>query len=422
MNETSSLEETLAQNQQTHQLIGLAALMRMAVSGVDLGPLGSELIAAAGSDPATADANALMDLSTVLQLRGNHDLALDMQSQALILQQRYEIPLRRGQADRNSAAIRLLAIMGPGDLMANSPVEFLLEDQDVALDIVYMTDKLDLPELLPDHDVLFVAIAESEANIPLLQKIQPHMDVWPRPVLNRPERIALLSRDNNCALLKSVPGLDMPSTVRIARHDLMQIGEGTLPVTSVIDDGDFPVIVRPVDSHAGKGLERIGDRSEIAAYLQANLHGEFFISRFVDYRNADGLFRKYRIVLIKGRPYLCHMGISSHWMIHYLNAGMAESAEKRAEEAQVMADFDHSFALRHRAVFEAIHQCVGLDYVGIDCAESADGKLLIFEVDSCMIVHAVDSVDIFPYKQPQMHKVFGAFYQMLVDTACARLT
>jgi glutathione synthase/RimK-type ligase-like ATP-grasp enzyme len=422
MNEINNNTEPSQHHQSAHRLIGLAALMRMAVSGVDLGPLGSELIARAGSDPATADANALMDLSTVLQLRGNHDLALDMQSQALLLQQIYQIPMKRGTCDRNSASLRLLAIMGPGDLMANSPVEFLLEDEDVALDIVYVTDQLDLPELLPDHDVLFVAIAESEANIPLLQKIQPHIAVWPRPVLNNPARIALLSRDNNCALLKSVPGLDMPATVRISRADLMRIGEGTLPVISMIDDGDFPVIVRPVDSHAGKGLDKIAERTEIAAYLQANEQGEFFISRFVDYRNADGLFRKYRIVLIKGRPFLCHMGISSHWMIHYLNAGMAESAEKRAEEAQVMADFDHSFALQHADAFAAIDERIGLDYVGIDCAVSAGGKLLIFEVDSCMIVHAVDPVDIFPYKQPQMHKVFGAFYQMLADTACARST
>jgi hypothetical protein len=105
-------------------------------------------------------------------------------------------------------------------------------------------------------------------------------------------------------------------------------------------------------------------------------------------------------------------------MIHYLNAGMAESAEKRAEEAQVMADFDRSFALQHQDAFAAIDERIGLDYVGIDCAVSAGGKLLIFEVDSCMIVHAVDPVDIFPYKQPQMHKVFGAFYQMLAETAC----
>jgi hypothetical protein len=32
-----------------------------------------------------------------------------------------------------------------------------------------------------------------------------------------------------------------------------------------------------------------------------------------------------------------------------------------------------------------------------------------------MIIHALDPVDIFPYKQPQMSKVFAAFRQMLLD-------
>ena len=104
-------------------------------------------------------------------------------------------------------------------------------------------------------------------------------------------------------------------------------------------------------------------------------------------------------------------------MIHYLNAGMAESAEKRAEEARFMADFDTGFAVRHAAAFKVINERIGLDYLGIDCAETRDGKLLIFEVDSCMIVHAIDPVDVFPYKQPQMRKVFDAFYRMLAHAA-----
>ena len=97
---------------------------------------------------------------------------------------------------------------------------------------------------------------------------------------------------------------------------------------------------------------------------------EFYISRFIDYRAPDGLFRKYRIVLIDGRPFLCHIAISQHWMIHYLNAGMAESAEKRAEEARCMASFDKDFARRHAAALRAIHERAGLDYLGIDCGES----------------------------------------------------
>ena len=298
--------------------------------------------------------------------------------------------------------------------MSNSPVEFLLEEADVALDIVYVTNELDLPHTLPEHDVLFVAIAESGQNVPLLKKIQTNLQSWHRPVLNLPERIAILSRDNNCAQLKSIPGVDMPSTVRVSRQQLEQIGAGQLSLAAYLDDGDFPVIVRPVDSHAGQGLEKLAGACDIAGYLSGMAGSEFYVSRFVDYRGTDGLFRKYRIVLIEGRPFVCHMGISEHWMIHYLNAGMAESAEKRDEEALFMEEFDTSFAVRHAAAFKEINKRIGLDYLGIDCAETSDGRLLIFEVDSCMIVHAVDSVDVFPYKQPQMRKVFNAFRQMLV--------
>ncbi len=398
-------------------LIGLASLMRMAVSGVDLGPLGTQLIASAGADPCTANANALMDLSTVLQLRGNRDLAMDVQAQALAIQQLYSPPFYRGTRDRETAAIRLLAIMGSGDLMANSPIELLLEESDVALDIVYMTDKQDLPSSLPDHDVLFVAIAESESNISLLNKVQAAIASWPGPVLNHPERIARLSRDKNCKLLQSVHGLDMPTTVRISYQMLEQLARGELPLNVILDNGDFPVIVRPVDSHAGKGLEKLDSATAISDYLSGMPNDEFYISRFVDYRGTDSLFRKYRIVLIEGRPFVCHVGISDHWMIHYLNAGMAESAAKRDEEARFMADFDTTFAVRHAAAFKAIYERVGLDYVGIDCAQTAEGKLLIFEVDSCMIVHAIDSIELYPYKQPQMQKVFNAFSQMLVHVA-----
>ena len=109
--------------------------------------------------------------------------------------------------------------------------------------------------------------------------------------------------------------------------------------------------------------------------------------------------------------------ISSHWMIHYLNAGMADSAEKRAEEERCFASFDSGFALRHAQALRTIYERMGLDYLGIDCAETATGELLIFEVDSNMVVHALDPVDTFPYKQAQMQKVFAAFRALLIKAA-----
>jgi len=408
---------------QQQALTGLASLMRMAFSGLDLAPLGTKLIVRAGTELSQEAANALMDLSIVLQLRGDRELGLEMQAQALALSQVYASPYQRGEQDRSRAALRVLAVMGAGDLMSNSPIEFLLEDADVALDIVYMSNELGLPASLPEHDVLFIAIAESEANLALLERIALATANWPCPVLNDPARIARLSRDNNFVLLQDAPGVEMPATVRLSGQQLQQLASGELPLAEVLEQGAFPIIVRPLDSHAGHGLDKLEDLPALRAYLanktSGAARGDFYVSRFVDYRDADGMFRKYRIMLIAGQPFVAHMGISEHWMIHYLNAGMAESAAKRDEEARFMAGFDAGFSVRHAAALQMIFERAGLDYLGIDCAETADGKLLIFEIDSCMIVHAIDPVEVFPYKQPQMRKLFDAFEQMLVIAARA---
>jgi glutathione synthase/RimK-type ligase-like ATP-grasp enzyme len=399
-----------ANNAGQQPLIGLAKLMRMSVAGIDLAQLGSQLVARAGAGGGAVDANAYMDLSTILILRGEHELAMGMQAQALALQQIYTPPTAAGPS-----AIRLLALMGPGDLMANTPLELIVENLDVALNMFYVSPELPLPPSLPDHDVLFVSIGESDVNLPLLKEIENAIKSWPRPVLNTPDRIALLARDSVCALLKSAPGVDIPDTVRISRQALEQVGRNELSVTAELSDGKFPLIIRPVDSHAGNGLAKLDSPEAIANYLATMKEHEFYISRFVDYSGEDGQFRKYRIVLIEGRPFVCHMAISSHWMIHYLNAGMLESAEKRAEEERCMVNFDEDFAIRHQAAFQAIYERMGLDYLGIDCGVTAEGKLLIFEVDGSMVIHAIDPVDLFPYKQPQMNKVFAAFREMLVN-------
>jgi glutathione synthase/RimK-type ligase-like ATP-grasp enzyme len=393
-----------------HSLIGLAKIMRMIISGVDITTLGKQLVARAESGSAAVDANAFLDLSTILILRGEHELALSMQAQALELQQIYTPPTAA-----KPSALRLLALMGPGDLMANTPLELILENSNVELTLFYVSQHLPIPPSLPDHDVLFVSIGESEENIPLLQAIDTALQTWPRPVLNMPDRIALLSRDSVYSLLKSAPGVEIPETIRVSRQTLEQIGRSEVTLESQLNDGGFPIIIRPIDSHAGNGLAKLDNPAAITDYLPSMAEEEFFVSRFVNYSDADGQFRKYRIVLIEDRPYICHMGISSEWMIHYLNAGMSESAEKRAEEERVMTTFDHDFALRHKAAFHAIYTLMGLDYIGLDCAETADGKLLIFEVDGSMVIHAVDPVEIYPYKQPQMRKVFDAFEAMLVN-------
>jgi hypothetical protein len=100
-------------------------------------------------------------------------------------------------------------------------------------------------------------------------------------------------------------------------------------------------------------------------------------------------------------------------MVHYLNAGMTDSATKRADEARAMAEFDNGFAARHAAAFEALHERLGFELYSIDCGETRDGRLLVFEADTAAILHLMDPGDLFPYKPPQMARVFAAFDQLL---------
>jgi glutathione synthase/RimK-type ligase-like ATP-grasp enzyme len=184
-----------------------------------------------------------------------------------------------------------------------------------------------------------------------------------------------------------------------------------------VHEGAFPLIVRPIDSHAGRGLEKLENAAAIAGYLADRPEDEFFISRFIDYSNPDGLFRKFRVIVIDGRPFPCHMAVAAEWKLWYLNADMAQSASKRGEEARFMEGFDEGFAQRHGAALAAMDDRFGLEYFGIDCAELADGRLLVFEADISMAVHELDPVDIYPYKGPQMRKLFAAFVDMLARKA-----
>jgi hypothetical protein len=196
---------------------------------------------------------------------------------------------------------------------------------------------------------------------------------------------------------------------------LERAAAGITPIETLLSGGSFPIVVRPHDTHAGSGFMKIDSAGELVAYLMVRPEADFAVSPFVDYANADGLFRKQRIAVIAGKPYASHLAVSSHWMVHYLSAEMETRSERRAEEQQWMETFDQGFAGRHADAFAALSRLVGLDYFAIDCAEMPDGRLLIFEIDVAMIVHAMDSASLFPYKKPAMNKLFEAFYAMFKD-------
>jgi len=383
-----------------------ARLFKQAFDGHDLKPLRAQLLARVEGDP--LDAAALMDLSVIEQLLGNQAEGLRHQAQALRIQRLY-----RPSRPTPPQALRVLALMAPGDLGNNTPIEFLLDGSDVALQILYVVPGQPLPNPLPEHDIAIATPCDSDQNRAVLREIQRLIPGWPCAVLNQPDRIMRSARERMHSPLGAVPEMLMPATVRLNRAALEQIGHGSRAAADFLSGAAFPLIVRPVDSHAGRSLAKLDEPSSIADYLASQQEPEFFLSRFVDYRSTDGLFRKYRVMWVDGRVYPVHMAISEGWKVWYYNAGMANSEAKREEEARFMAEFDNSFARRHARALETIAERFGLEYFGIDCAELPDGRLLVFEGGVDLAAHDMDRPDVYPYKSAHMQKLFAAFREML---------
>ncbi len=383
---------------------GTADLAGFAYGGHDL----DALLAYIGPSNSITRAAYLFDTAIAFQLSFRRAEGLDRLDAALTNSPMFRVAGKPGGGRR----LRLLALCAPGDLMVNTPLDFITNELDVQLDLLYLLSDRPLPPVIPDHDVAFFAVGEADPRT--LVRLQDLFDRWPRPALNDPRALPALARDALSRSLAACPGICSPTAVAVSRSELDVHLRTGRPITGFeTPRGLYPCLIRPAGSHAGAGLSCAATPAELADYLRLSFERNFFVTAFEDYRGPAGLYRKSRVAFIDRQPFLCHMAISHHWMVHYLNAGMTESAQKRAQEAAAMADFDDDFARRHAAAFAALHDRLGFDYYSIDCAETQDGRLLVFEADTAAIIHLMDPPDLFPYKKPQMQRVFQAFGAML---------
>jgi hypothetical protein len=390
--------------------IGMARLAKTAFDGKDLRPLWRDLIAKLVEG--TAEAGEGLDLSVIAQLLGDKQTGLAVQNEVLASHQLFRSPCAASQP-----RLRVLALAAATDMGSNTPIDFLLEESGIELLTLYVIPGIGLPAFLPDHDVAIVIASDSEDCRGALEIIDRAVALWPRPMLNPPRLVCNLDRDKLHRLLRGVEGLDIPATICVTRGQLSELAQSSLLPADIATELQFPIIVRPRGSHAGVGLAKVDDPQAIVRYLAERQEQEFFLARFVDYANEDGLFRKYRVVFVDGKPYACHMAIAARWDIWYLNAGMSDSAAKRLEEETFMRTFDIGFGRRHATALAGMADRIGLDYFTIDCAENKRGDLLVFEADNTAVVHNMDLPVVYPYKPPQMRRIFEAFAAMLSGRA-----
>ena len=312
------------------------------------------------------------------------------------------------------APLRLLAFKTAGNFMVNTPLEFMLEGGNVEVISIYLNEDTTEFGFVPDHDVALLAIGESPESRAVLLHCKTLLKDWPRPVLNfNVDTILKLDRAQLWRMLEGVVGLHCPWTQDLDLQDLLQEPRGKK--LSNLNGGNysFPLIMRPEGAHAGTNTFKVDNAEDLIDVLPRFSAERLNVSQFIDYASDDGQFRKYRVALIDGVPYPAHMAISSKWMVHYLNAGMTESPIKRDEESRWLNGFHETFAAKHQVGFKSLCDILKLDYFAIDCAETKSGDLLIFEIDTAMIVHCMDVAPEFAYKKAPMQKLFKAFQAML---------
>lgn len=393
--------------------VGVAQLTHLALNGVDLHPLRSLLLQQYAED--AENAGALMDLSVIDQMYGDREQGLAWQAKAFetcTLFRTY-----RGQ----QAKKKLLVFALPIDIGSNTPIEFLLPNDEFEIITYYLNPDRVTPDTaeLPEHDVAFCAAPADAENAPqfyaLVRKLTENTGT---KVLNLRDAEERLDRTSLQRCLPEMPGLKLPQILRVQRNTLEAALQATTLLGPLAALGNYPIVIRPLGSHAGKGLAKLNSAAELGDYLARHDDAEFHVSEFVDYASPkDGHFRKARIAFIDGKAYPCHLAIADQWDVWYVNADMHNSDEKRREEEAFLEEFESDFGARHQKAFEALTSGLGMEYFGIDCSEDKDGNLVVFEADNSLIVHDLDSKTTFPYKSRHMARIFAAFEGML-KSAC----
>lgn len=343
--------------------------------------------------PSVASHLALYEL---LQITGERDEALAQQRAGLRIQRLFS-----ALAPHEKRSVLCLCM--PGDWQANVPVDFLWDPQTTSVHKLYLDEKdLAGAPALPRHDVVWNVIAESPEALPYLALANHFIKAQNKPSLNAPARVILTGRTQLPGTLASTGAYVAPISV-VQREKL---GAGDVPYA-------FPVIARPVGSHAGHGLEKLENAAACAPYVEQHPAPAYFVSAFVDYASADGYFRKYRVVYVDGAPYPVHLAISDNWMIHYYNALMAQHQWMRDEEAAFLADPRAVLSAQAFETLVKIGAAVDLEYFGIDFGIDRNGRVLVFEADAAMLVHTSDPVDLYPYKHQYIPRIYRAVERML---------
>ena len=232
---------------------------------------------------------------------------------------------------------------------------------------------------LSAFDCVLNLVSEADRSPNTLEALRLLLRGYKGRVINRPEAVLRTSREEVANVLSGIPGLLVPRVLRFRG------GDPDAAVAAVTGAGlAFPLIVRRTATHRGRTMVLVEDEDQFRSAVSPNL--EYLAIEFVDYRSADGLYRKYRIWSFGGRQVFRHLAITDQWIVHVTpgNEFMIDRPDLIDEEVRLMERPEGAFPDQVHAIIAEIGERLGLDYFGVDFGFHPDGRMVLFEANAAM--------------------------------------
>ena len=244
-----------------------------------------------------------------------------------------------------------------------------------ALNRYYLQDDADVLAQIAPGPILN-HIADPDVCSRALALVERLAEGGPRPCFNHPRAVARTTRDGVARLLSGIPGLTVPKTIRVDQRSPAALREAANAAGLV-----YPILVRVVGSHGGEDRVRI-DRPDAMGDIVQLPHKDhaLYLTEFCDFASPDGLYRKYRVVVVGDNTFVRQLVVGTNWSLH--GRDRVEGAEQ--EEADLFESFQPDWVPKLTPVFGEMTRRLGLDFFGVDCHVDARFNVLLFEANACM--------------------------------------
>jgi len=259
----------------------------------------------------------------------------------------------------------------------------LLETGPFALTVL-VVEFWDEKAALPAHDVVLNAIGDRDRAGPALDRARVLLGHTEAPVVNVPE--AVRGRQDVLNRARRIEGILAPEVAAVDRRALAQSGVGAMMARLRAQGIDAPFLLRSLGFHSGRHLLRV-ERAEDLMSAAARLPGDTLLAiKFVDTKDARGLYHKYRVMAVGDRLFAGHLAFHHDWKVHYVTSLTPERDDLQALERDFL---DHMEAALPRSAIRALEELAAvlrLEYVGFDFALASDGRVVLFEANPAMLL------------------------------------